>query len=82
MSTAEERVKDLTDEELEIVNAERDRRIAERDQAIQDSKLVVRAAAFAMCNGCKRLLSEEVFKKNDTCPFCGHDSAEIIDHEE
>lgn len=72
---------DLTDEELALAAEEIKRRNAERDKLIQEREDYVRFKAFARCNKCHRALSEDVFKKSKECPYCGHESAELIEYE-
>ena len=71
----------LTDEELDLVLQEKQRRVDAANRVQVERDLYVRFKAFAMCNGCKRALTEDQILKFPGCPYCGHESAEIIDHE-
>ena len=77
-----EQIKNLPDEELELFLTEKRRREAERDKQIREKVAYVRYTAFARCNKCGRALSEDVFRKNTVCPYCGGESAELIEYDE
>src|SRR4030042_5390243 len=73
-------VKDLTDEEIAAVEAEKARRQAEKDRAIQERGAYLRFQAYAVCNRCHRPLTEDTIRKQAVCPYCGSESATLIDH--
>jgi len=80
--SVEELFKGMTEEEEALARAEIKRRDELKQQAELEKRAYVRYQAFAICNRCKRALSEDVFKANQVCPYCGGESATLIEHEE
>ena len=68
--------------EMEVIKAEQRRRDDLRNQAELDKRAYLRYEAFAICNRCKRPLTRDVVEKQGVCPYCGGDSATLIEHQE
>ena len=77
MESIEEIARQLTDEEIEAVNAERRRRMEEKEKALKEG-FTKRPRVFAVCPKCKTWFTEEDVSRYETCPVCGSEVVEPI----
>jgi len=75
--SVEEIARQLTDEEIEAVNAERKRRLEEKEKALKEG-FTKRPKVFAVCPKCRTWFTEEDVSKYEVCPVCGSEVVEPI----
>ena len=75
--TTDEIVKELTDEHIEAVMKEKERRETERIK-IEKEGFTKRPKIFAVCPKCKTWFTEADIRKFDVCPICGSDKVDAV----
>ena len=77
MESIEEIARQLTDEEIEAIAAERRRRMEEKEKALKEG-FTKRPKVFAVCPKCRTWFTEEDVSKYEVCPVCGSEVVEPI----
>ena len=76
--TTEEIVKELTDEHIQAVLAEKERREAERKKADLEG-FTKRKPIAGICPKCKTWYTEDDIRKYPVCPICGNKDVTPVD---